>query len=235
MFSPSGRHAQSPARSPARILIIDRDRLFAEALRHVLAANGFDVVAVEADPVIGEARARADGPDLVIMDADDGESIYEAAHRIASEPPHPRVVGLSAGTGRRRPDAWSRNGFDAVLTKSQPTTAFVAAIRTVLDGAVVLPSAPVADRSDEHADPSVRSLTTREREVLQLLAEGAGSAKIAERFGVTDNTARKHVQNLLTKLQVHSRLEAVTFGVRHGLVRVAGHTAGSLAPPESAN
>jgi two-component system nitrate/nitrite response regulator NarL len=62
-------------------------------------------------------------------------------------------------------------------------------------------------------------LTTREVEVLQLLAEGATSAQLAEKLDVSPNTVRTHVQGILSKLQVHSRLEAAAFAVRHGLVK----------------
>jgi two-component system nitrate/nitrite response regulator NarL len=61
-------------------------------------------------------------------------------------------------------------------------------------------------------------LTAREVEVLQLLAEGASSGRIAEQLGVSPNTVRTHVQGILSKLQVHSRLEAAAFAVRLGLV-----------------
>jgi two-component system nitrate/nitrite response regulator NarL len=61
-------------------------------------------------------------------------------------------------------------------------------------------------------------LTYRELDVLRLLAEGVRGDAIAQRLGITQNTVRTHVQSILTKLQVHSRLEAATFAVRHGIV-----------------
>lgn len=63
-------------------------------------------------------------------------------------------------------------------------------------------------------------LTSREREVLSLLASGATSEMIAAELSVSLNTVRTHIQNVLTKLQVHSRLEAATFAVKYGIVRV---------------
>jgi two-component system nitrate/nitrite response regulator NarL len=63
-------------------------------------------------------------------------------------------------------------------------------------------------------------LTRRELEVLELLAQGAGGAEIARRLRVSPNTVRTHVQGILSKLQVHTRLEAAAFAVRHDLVRV---------------
>jgi two-component system nitrate/nitrite response regulator NarL len=63
------------------------------------------------------------------------------------------------------------------------------------------------------------TLTDREREVLSLLVEGASGAEMAERLNLSPHTVRTHVQNLLTKLQVHSRVEAAAFAVRHGIVQ----------------
>jgi two-component system nitrate/nitrite response regulator NarL len=63
-----------------------------------------------------------------------------------------------------------------------------------------------------------QQLTPREREVLALLVEGLSGVVIANRLGISRNTVRTHVQSILTKLQVHSRLEAATFAVRHRLV-----------------
>jgi two-component system, NarL family, nitrate/nitrite response regulator NarL len=71
---------------------------------------------------------------------------------------------------------------------------------------------------DRHAALLGGQLTEREREVLALLVDGASGADIAERLTISTNTVRTHVQSVLTKLQVHSRLEAATFAVRHGLV-----------------
>ena len=79
----------------------------------------------------------------------------------------------------------------------------------------------VATGSGEESDAELlaRQLTSREVEVLQLLSEGASSKEISERLSVSPNTVRTHVQGILTKLQVHSRLEAAAFAVRHKLVK----------------
>jgi len=68
----------------------------------------------------------------------------------------------------------------------------------------------------------IKQLTERERQVLQLLAEGSSGVQIAARLSISPNTVRTHVQSILTKLQVHSRLEAAAFAVRHGLIRTPG-------------
>jgi DNA-binding NarL/FixJ family response regulator len=92
----------------------------------------------------------------------------------------------------------------------------------VIEGDVVVEVKPPRHRprSEEQKAASVLSvtLTEREREVLSLLVEGASSAEMAERLFLSPHTVRTHVQNLMTKLQVHSRVEAASFAVRHGIV-----------------
>jgi DNA-binding NarL/FixJ family response regulator len=77
----------------------------------------------------------------------------------------------------------------------------------------------------------VSQLTAREREVLELLVEGADGAMIARRLGISRNTVRTHVQSILTKLQVHSRLEAATLAVRHRVVPVPSNVDVDVAAP----
>ena len=114
-------------------------------------------------------------------------------------------------------------GFRGYVAKDAPLRSVVKAIRSGLEGrvAVIPPSrsagAPPPDRSSP-VTLMASGLTAREREVLALIVDGSGSVEIAERLGITTNTVRTHVQGILTKLQVHSRLEAAAFAVRHGLV-----------------
>jgi two-component system, NarL family, nitrate/nitrite response regulator NarL len=104
----------------------------------------------------------------------------------------------------------------------------VSSIQAVLNGNVIMPKqlarAAAGDQSPEeqHAAMLVKQLTDRERQVLQLLAEGSSGVQIAARLAISPNTVRTHVQSILTKLQVHSRLEAAAFAVRHGLIRTPG-------------
>lgn len=103
---------------------------------------------------------------------------------------------------------------------------FVDSIKAAMSGQLVVPHRLAARaagaRSSEERDASLlaEQLTKRERDVLRMLVEGARSEAIAKRMSISPNTVRTHVQNILTKLQVHSRLEAAAFAVRHGL---AGH------------
>jgi two-component system nitrate/nitrite response regulator NarL len=112
-------------------------------------------------------------------------------------------------------------GFHGYLTKGTPVSSFMSAIRSVLDGQQVFPNVSRNGRSRGGAERDARmlaeQLTAREREVLSLLVQGVSGNRLSKRLGVSPNTVRTHVQSILTKLQVHSRLEAATFAVRHGV------------------
>jgi len=115
-------------------------------------------------------------------------------------------------------------GFRAYLTKDLRISTLSRALRSALAGETVTLSrgtrarARPAATSDRLVELLSSSLTPREREVLQMLARGNRGKDIARELAISVNTVRTHVQSILTKLQVHSRLEAAAFAVRHGLV-----------------
>jgi two-component system, NarL family, nitrate/nitrite response regulator NarL len=204
-----------------RLLIADGQRLFAEALRHALVRAGLVVdVATSRSDALAAARARR--PDLVILGSgftdEAGVSIYRA---IASELPGCRVLVL---VDDAHASASMEIGIDrhGIVSKAIPASRFVSAIEDFLRGKDLPPIRGRSVTSETSADHLWNvSLTDRERDVLHLLVAGATSEDIAARFGIQTNTARKHVQNVLTKLQVHSRLEAVTVAVRRGIVKLS--------------
>ena len=142
----------------------------------------------------------------------------DALQIIVDTVPPPVMFGFGpfGGTGLA-PDSDT-----GVIT--EPET-FKRALESVADGQVVFQhrlgralASGVSPASG--AELLARQLTSREIEVLQLLAEGASSTEIARRLAVSPNTVRTHVQGILTKLQVHSRREAAAFAVRYGIVKV---------------
>ena len=156
--------------------------------------------------------------DLGLPDA----SGVEAGRAILRARPETVIVALSASTARTDMTAVLKAGFRGYVAKDAPLRSVVKAIRSGLDGrvAVIPPSRSVSRSSSDRSPVALMAngLTTREREVLGLIVDGFGSVEIADRLGITTNTVRTHVQAILTKLQVHSRLEAAAFAVRHGLV-----------------
>jgi DNA-binding NarL/FixJ family response regulator len=172
----------------------------------------------------GLEAARRQHPDLVLVDIGlpDGHGV-EIGRQILEESPGTKVVALTALEDERTVERALQAGLHGYLTKNCEPATFHRALDSVADGQTVYPH-----RLGRHGDRTgtgshegflAGQLTARELEVLHLLAEGASSREIAERLGISSNTVRTHVQGILSKLQVHSRLEAAAFAVRNGLVR----------------
>lgn len=140
-----------------------------------------------------------------------------------------RVVAVTAMEDPRLAQEALRAGFHGYLMKDSNVSQLLSSIKAVLDGQIVVPQklarGPAGARGRYDADAYLlgEQLTRRELEVLELLAGGAGSRDISRELGVAPNTVRTHVQSILSKLQVHSRLEAAAFAVRHSLVRPRRH------------
>lgn len=212
---------------PIKVLIVDDHILFAESIRKTLEANGLIVLGIAGSEQDALPLARSGHPDLVLMDLNlpdaDGADV---ARKILIECPDAKVLVVTSITSNRRVTELIRDGFQGYLTKDTPLAQFVSAVRAAIDGQVVMPMrvarAVAGSRTQDETDAALLAehLTVREREVLALLASGATSEVIAEELSVSLNTVRTHIQNVLTKLQVHSRLEAATFAVKYGIVRV---------------
>jgi two-component system nitrate/nitrite response regulator NarL len=209
-----------------RILIIDDHKLFGEALRQMLEECGMTVSGVVGTAGEGLEAVRRDRPDLVLVDIGlPDESGLALGKRIVDETQSTKVVAVTAVDSPRMVQEAIGMGFDGYVTKDTHAPHFVSSIQAVLDGQVVVPrklarSNGSSSGEEQHATLLAEQLTPREREVLELLAKGASSGQIAEKLSVSRNTVRTHVQSILTKFQVHSRLEAAAFAVRYGLVEV---------------
>lgn len=216
-----------------RFLIVDDHKLFGEAFRALLEDQGMDVLGVAATG--GEAMriVQEERPDVVLLDIGlPDENGIEVGRRILEQFPETKVVALTGLDDHQAARSAVRAGFHAFLTKDSSAAQFVNSLRTALNGQVVVAqrlakaAAGAPSPAEEHAALLAKQLTRRELEVLSLLAEGAGSSVIASRLSLSPNTVRTHIQNILTKLQVHSRLEAAAFAVRHRLVKVSDGRAG---------
>jgi two-component system, NarL family, nitrate/nitrite response regulator NarL len=213
-----------------RVLIIDDQKLFAEAIRSALSSNGhgMEVLPVATTAMEGLAAAQANRPDVVLVDMilPDGTGI-ELGEQILESCPGAVVVAVTALSDARMLREAIKVGFHGYLTKDTSIMRFVESIKSAVNGQVVLPHRLAAraagQKSVEERDAELLAdqLTDRERDVLSLLVKGARSDEIARWLSISPNTVRTHIQNILTKLQVHSRLEAAAFAVRHGLVSVA--------------
>ena len=212
-----------------RFLLVDRHKLFADALRNVLEEMGAEVLPPVHEAADALAAARKSRPDLVLIDLAIGPldtSGTTLGQDLLRECPNVKVVGFSAVADTRGAGDSIRSGFHGCLTKDLPLDQFVGSLRATLQGECVqtctagtaVRELPTADQ--RHAAMLSDHLTRREREVLCLLVEGATGQQMARKLSASPNTIRTHIQSVLTKLQVHSRLEAATFAVRNGLVRI---------------
>lgn len=217
-------------RKRIRVLLADGHALFREAVTSVLEGDGDIVVVGDAgDGSEAVAEAARTHPDCVFVDDQLGAiDCVETTRRIKDRLPDCAVILLASEEDEATLVASIEAGASGYLTKESPVTELIDAVHTVHRGEVVVPPhmlGPLLSgliRRRKEQDEAMRRmsrLTRREREVLALLAEGAGNDGIAETLVISPQTARTHVQNLIAKLGVHSRLEAAMFVARNGMLR----------------
>ncbi len=180
------------------------------------------------DAAAGEESRRQPGVVVVAVDAG-GEAAFESSGWVAAGVP---IILLVENSARQISQALPP-GVRAILPRNVTPAEIAGAIEGVSAGLYVFhPSdvdsismlrpreAPVAEVAPELAEPLVEPLTPREIEVLQLLSEGLGNKEIASRLNISEHTAKFHVASIMGKLGAMSRTEAVTLGIRHGLVMI---------------
>ena len=213
-----------PGAELTRVLVVDDHRMFTELLAHLL--DGYDDielvgVATTADEAL--AFAATDPPDVAVIDYRlPGEDGARVAARFKAAHPSVKLVMLTGFDDDEVLRSAITAGCSGFVTKDRAAEDLVSAVRAVRSGAPALDPeavnrlivAPAPERRG-----ALRSLTSRELDVLELLVEGISTRGIAERLFVSVNTARNHVQRVLAKLGVHSRLEAVALASREGLGR----------------
>jgi DNA-binding NarL/FixJ family response regulator len=212
---------------PLRVVIVDDHPLFREGLAMLLGSvPGLAVVGTAADGAAAVAVAREEQPDVVVMDVQmpvlDG---IEATRRITSESPSTGVVVLTMSEDDGTVFAAVRAGARGYLLKGADQEEVLRAITTVANGGAVFGPA-LARRIAEFfsAGPSgpetaFPQLTAREREVLDLVAAGRSNTQIAAVLHLSPKTVRNNVSNVLTKLQVTDRAQAIVRAREAGLGR----------------
>jgi two-component system nitrate/nitrite response regulator NarL len=205
------------------LVLCDDHPVFIDALGMVLGRHGFVVHAiVNRTSQIVETVSRHH-PDACLIDRNfaDGDGLELIAPVLAASPTT-KVLMLTADQDETTAHRAVAAGASGYLCKTAGLTALLDAIRTVLAGSttVAVGGGTRSWRSPEDAEAHRLAgyLTNREWECLALLVDGHSSEAIARRLGVSVTTVRTHVQSVLTKLGVHSRLEAASFAVRHQLL-----------------
>lgn len=205
-----------------KLVVGDDHVVFLDALAAVLAQQDYTVVMARTLPDAVQAVARQQ-PDLCLLDRHfAGEDGISAIETMIASSARTKVLVLSADPDTEAVLAALRAGASGYLHKTRGVTALTAAIRRVLRGEVVVDvpkvSGPRPSPRQQDARRLASYLTGRERECLALLVGGLDTAAMARKLGVSQATVRTHVQSLLTKLGVHSRLEAAAMAVRYRLL-----------------
>ena len=196
------------------------------------AEDDINVVGEASDGTAALAQAKALNPDIILMDVRmPGMNGIEATERIAQECPGTRVLILTTFDLDDYAFAGLRAGASGFLLKDTRPTELAEAIRTVASGeAVVSPritqrmlemfasSLPSSTAPPRASDPRIDSLTPREKEILVLMSQGMSNAEIAERLIVSATTVKTHVGNVLAKLDVRDRVQAVVVAYETGLM-----------------
>jgi two-component system, NarL family, nitrate/nitrite response regulator NarL len=206
--------------APIRLMLVDDHEMMAHSLRTILEQeDDIEVVAVAHSVAAAVADASTTQPDVILMDyyLPDGDGVSAIA-RIKQDHPEIKVVLL---TGSDDPQALQRAvdvGCLGYLDKTAPLDELAAAVRVAATGHVVISAKDLAQLvPGRTADPA--ALTKRERQVLHLIADGLTNQAIAAELVLSIHTVRTHVQNILTKLGAHSKLEAVAVAKRRRLLR----------------
>jgi DNA-binding NarL/FixJ family response regulator len=230
---------------PSRVLIAAADPLVRRALESVLAGPDFELAWETASAPDAQAFARDHKPDVALVDVilEDGDGL-EVAEAIAREAPGTRVIVLSASDDEAKALRALRAGARGYLRKDIELEALPRAIKGVLRGEAavsrrlsmrVIDEMRKAPAMGPGIRPTVSALTPREWQVLDLLTTGASTADIAVDLVLSPETVLTHVKNILKKLGVHSRRDAIQQAerLRLGLDPLTGRPQdGGAAPPE---
>ena len=214
-------------RQPVRVVLADDHDAFVEGLGMVLdAEHDLEVVDLAGDGASALQAVLTHHPDVLVVDTHmPGPAVTELVRLVGQAEPTTRVL-LLAEDARLAPSRALDPGGPAGMTRAVSGRELAEAIRAVAAGYKVTLADPPPDQPparperDDHAELLLRSLSGRERQILAMLARGYSNRRIADASVLSLNTVRTHVQNVLVKLGVHSKLEAAAMAVRRGLVSI---------------
>lgn len=210
-----------------RILIVAPSAVVRAGLESILAARTTLSVVGSISGIADLPRAIEElDPDVVLLDLEGGEQREGMAPIPQTGEGGPAFVVLAAAADNQTVSTALRLGARAVLPRGALPEEIITAIEAVAAGLLVLhprsagPLMPLLTTAEPPSSLGTETLTSREIEVLTMLAEGSGNKQIARQLGISDHTVKFHVGSILAKLGAGSRTEAVTLGVRHGLIMV---------------
>ena len=222
--------ADPGAASAVRVLVADDQDLFRRGLALLLdAEDGISVVATAADADAALTEAGRTTPDVVVLEGRmSGRGGLEACRRITTRHPAVRVIVLSVSDDEADLFEAVRGGALGYLLKDASLPELVQAVHVVSAGqSLISPSMAAklvsgfreADVAEDNPAGAAR-LTARELEVLTHVARGLANREVAARLSISENTVKNHVRNILEKLGLHSRMEAVMYAMRTKLLEL---------------
>ena len=232
--APSGAPAADTAagRDPIRVLVVDDHALFRRGLQMVLMQEpDIEVVGEASDGAEAVAKARETLPDIVLMDVRmPRRGGIDATTAIKDEVPSAKIIMLTISDEEADLYEAIKAGAMGYLLKEISIEEVASAIRAVHGGqSLISPSmasklltefASMIKRTDDRQQVPTPRLTDREMEVLKLVAKGLNNRDIAKQLFISENTVKNHIRNILEKLQLHSRMEAVVYAVREKLLEI---------------
>ncbi len=211
-----------------RVLLIDDHTLFRLGLKNLLERSGIEVVGAASTGHEGLELAQQSAPDVILLDMRmpdmDGLAVLNRLRESGITAP---IAMLTTSSEERDLVESLRNGAQGYLLKDMDPEDLVAALRRIVEGETVvapqlagtLARALTGQSDEEEEETPLSSLTPRELEIIEHLAEGQSNKVIARELGITDGTVKLHVKAILRKLNVRSRVEAAVIAVEQGLGR----------------
>ncbi len=213
---------------PIRVLIVDDHTLFRSGIKLLLQRqDGFEVVGEAGDGLEGIKRAKQLKPDVVLLDLHmPGTSGLEAIPLLRDEVPQTQVIMLTVSEDAEDLMEALRAGARGYLLKNIETDFLLDSIRRAANGESVMSSQMAGKLADAMRAPqkgianeaSLEKLTPREREIIVMLSRGVSNKEIARTLDLAESTVKIHVQGILRKLNLASRVQAAVYAVEHGLV-----------------
>ncbi|MBI4729443.1 MAG: response regulator transcription factor [Acidobacteria bacterium] len=222
----------SPSDEKIRVIIVDDHALFRRGLQMVLdQEEDIEVVGEASDGSEAVGKAQETMPDIVLMDVRmPRRGGIEATRQIKDLLPHTKVLMLTISDEEADLYDAIKAGASGYLLKEISIDEVATAVRSVHGGqSLISPSmaskllsefATIAKKTDEKATVPQPRLTDREMEVLRLVAQGRNNRDIAKELFISENTVKNHIRNILEKLHLHSRMEAVVYAVREKLLEI---------------
>ena len=218
---------------PVRLLICDDHRVLTDALATVVGLDGTLELVGEPvhDPQSAIDLCAEQLPDVVLMDIEfkGAMSGIDATRAIKETSPATKVIIMTAHDDDRLLVDAVEAGASGFLSKDEAAQELLSAAKAAADGEVlidpmtlarILPQVAREREQQRDALLLLNDLTDREQEILALLAQGMRNDGIATQLYISPQTVQTHVRNILGKLRVHSKLEAVAFAVKHGTISV---------------